>query len=130
MNNDSESFIWTVNAGPPFVLNTPPPPSPAVAGAGVTFEASITGGVGVQFQWDFDDGTPVTPFSSSPTITHQFTEPGIHYVTVTARDASGNEQSTTIVQTVHYPLTANRPAIFRQCRAARTDRRAPTGCGS
>ena len=50
----------------------------------------MTGGNGVQFQWDFDDGTPLTPFSSQATITHQFAEPGIHYVTVTARDACGN----------------------------------------
>ena len=30
---------------------------------------------------------------------------------ITARDASGTEQVTTITQLVHYPLTANRPAI-------------------
>ena len=62
-----------------------------MTGSTVTFEASVTGGVGVQYQWDFDDGTPVTPFSSSPTITHQFAEPGIYYVTVTARDSSGSD---------------------------------------
>jgi YVTN family beta-propeller protein len=111
VNSDSESFTWVINQGPPYVLNTPPPPSPAVTGGTVTYEASVTGGVGVQFQWDFDDGTPVTPFSSSPTVTHVFTEPGIHYVTLTARDASGREQQTVIVQTVHYPLTAKRPTV-------------------
>ena len=111
VNSDSKSFTWVINQGPPYVLNTPPPPSPAVTGSTVTYEASVTGGVGVQFQWDFDDGTPVTPFSSSPTVTHVFTEPGIHYVTLTARDASGREQQTVIVQMVHYPLTAKRPAV-------------------
>ena len=111
INSDSENFTWTVAQGPAFVLHTPPPPSPAVVGTAITFSASVTGGVGVQYQWDFDDGSPLTPFSSSPTVTHQFTQPGIHYVTVTARDASGNVQSTTIVQTVHYALTANRPAM-------------------
>ena len=111
VNSDSESFTWVVNQGPPYVLNTPPPPSPAVTGSSVTYEASVTGGVSVQFQWDFDDGTPVTPYSSSPTVTHVFTEPGIHYVTLTARDASGREQQTVIVQMVHHPLTARRPAV-------------------
>ncbi|HWN06591.1 MAG TPA: PA14 domain-containing protein [Steroidobacteraceae bacterium] len=111
VNSDSESFVWVINQGPPYVLNTPPPPSPAVTGGLVTYEASVTGGVGLQFRWDFDDGTPVTPFSSSPSFTHVFTEPGIHYVTLTARDASGREQQTVIVQMVHHPLTANRPAM-------------------
>ena len=111
VNSDSKSFTWVINQGPPYVLDTPLPPGPAVTGSTVTYEASVTGGVGVQFQWDFDDGTPVTPFSSSPTVTHVFTEPGIHYVTLTARDASGREQQTVIVQMVHYPLTAKRPAV-------------------
>ena len=111
VNTDSESFVWTIAAGPPFVLNQPPPPAPALAGATITFEASVTGGTGIQFQWDFDDGTPVTPFSSSATINHQFAQPGIYYVTVTARDSSGNLQTTTVVQRVHLPLTANRPVV-------------------
>ncbi len=111
VNSDTENFAWIIAQGPPFVLNTPPPPTPATVGATVTFQASVTGGSGIQFQWDFDDGTPLTPFSSSSTITHSFAQPGIHYVTVTARDASGSTQSTTIVQTVHYPQTANRPAV-------------------
>jgi len=110
VNSDSESFTWNVAAGPPFVLNTPPPPPPAIAGTSVTFTASVTGGVGIQYQWDFDDGTPFTPFSSSGTITHQFAQPGIYYVTVYARDAGGTINSTTIVQAIHLPLTPNRPA--------------------
>jgi YVTN family beta-propeller protein len=110
VNSDSKSFTWTIDAGPPFVLNTPSPQAPAVAGSAVTFQASVTGGAGIQYQWDFDDGTPVTAFSSSPTVQHQFAQAGIHYVMVTARDASGQLQSTTVVQVVHYPLTANPPA--------------------
>ncbi len=111
VNSDTQSFTWIIGQGSPFVLNTPAPPTPAMVDATAIFEASVTGGVGVQFQWDFDDGTPLTPFSTASTITHEFAQPGIYYVTVTAMDASGNLQSTTIVQTVHYPQTANRPAV-------------------
>ncbi len=111
VNTDSKSFVWTIAAGPPFVLNTPPPPAPAVTGSSVTYTATVTGGAGIQYQWDFDDGTAPTAFSSSPTATHAYTQPGIYYVMVTARDAGGVEQVTTIVQLVHYPLTANKPAI-------------------
>ncbi len=111
VNTDSESFVWTIAAGPPFVLNTPAPPAPAVTGSSVTYTATVTGGAGIQYQWDFDDGTAPTAFSSSPTATHAYTQPGVYYVMVTARDAGGVEQATTIVQLVHYPLTANKPAI-------------------
>jgi YVTN family beta-propeller protein len=111
VNTDSEAFVWTIAAGPPFVLDTPPPPPPALAGSTVTFTASVTGGSGMEYQWDFDDGTPITAFSSSATIQHQFAQAGIYYVMLTARDASGATQSTTFVQLVHYPLTANLPAI-------------------
>jgi YVTN family beta-propeller protein len=126
INTDSKSFVWTISAAPPFVLNTPPPPPPAVAGATITFEASVTGGAGIQYQWDFDDGTPLSPYSALPTITHQFAAPGIYYVSVTARDTAGSTQTTTIVQVVHLPLTANRPAISGNVvfedRATGTDR--------
>ncbi len=111
VNSDSEGFTWAVIHGPPIVLETPPTPEPAVSGSPVTYEASVTGGAGLQFQWDFDDGTPPTAFSPSPTVTHVFTQPGIHYVTLIVRDGSGREQQTVIVQMVHHPLTANRPAI-------------------
>ncbi len=111
INTDSKSFVWSLSAAAPFVLDTPPPPPPAVAGATVTFQASVTGGSGIQFQWDFDDGTPPSAFSPSSSITHQFAQPGIYYVTVTARDSVGTLQMTTIVQAVHLPLTAKQPAI-------------------
>lgn len=111
VNGDSESFTWTINSGPPFVLDTPPPPAPAVAGSSVTYQASVTGGAGLQYQWDFDDGTPVTPFSASSSITHAFSTPGIHYVTLTVKDGSGNMQSTVLVQMVYFAPTANRPAM-------------------
>jgi YVTN family beta-propeller protein len=111
VNTDSESFTWTIAAGPAFVLDTPPPPAPAVVGSSVTYTATVTGGVGIQYQWDFDDGTAPTAFSSAATVQHTFTGPGIYYVMLTARDAGGTEQVTTFVQMIHYPLTPNRPAI-------------------
>ena len=126
VNTDSKTFVWTIAAGPPFVLDTPPPPAPAVAGASVTYAASVTGGSGIQYQWDFGDGTPPTAFSSSATVQHQFAAPGIYYVMVTARDSGGTLQTTTIVQRIHWPLTANRPAassnLMFEDRPTGTDR--------
>jgi YVTN family beta-propeller protein len=111
VNTDSKSFVWTIAQGPAFVLDTPAPPAPALAGATISYTAAVTGGTGMQFQWDFDDGTPPTPFSSSALIQHQFAQPGIYYVMLTARDAGGTTQTTTFVQLVHWPLTANPPAV-------------------
>ena len=39
-----------------------------------------------RYSWQFDDGTPDSAWSSSPDVTHTFTTPGIHYVTVWATD--------------------------------------------
>ncbi len=111
VNSDSENFQWIIDQGPAFILNPPTIPTPALAGNEVTFEASATGGIDVQYKWNFDDGTPETAYSSSPSITHTFASPGIYYVTVTAIDTGGIPQMTTVVQTVHLPLTANRPAM-------------------
>ncbi|MSQ91474.1 MAG: DUF1929 domain-containing protein [Gammaproteobacteria bacterium] len=111
INSASRSFVWTIAQGPPFTLNPLPVPTPALAGTPVNFQASVTGGFGVQYKWDFDDGTPETPYSSSSSISHSFARPGIYYVTVTAMVTGGVPQTTLVVQTVHLPLTANRPAI-------------------
>jgi len=112
VNTDSESFAWVVSqAESTFTLYPPPPQATVLAGTEVTLEASVTGGTGLQFKWDFDDGTPETEYASSPSISHSFPGPGIYYVTVTAIDAGGIPQLATVVVTVRLPLTANRPAM-------------------
>ena len=90
VNSDSKNFLWTIAQGLPFVLNPLPIATPALAGAQVNFQASATGGAGVQYRWDFDDGTPETAYSSSSSISHIFANPGIYYVTVTAIDSGRN----------------------------------------
>ncbi len=58
------------------------------------YVAHTNGGINNQYQWDFGDGSASTGFSSSPSITHQFTDPGRFIVTLTVKtkDANGNEQ--------------------------------------
>src|SRR4030095_8359568 len=111
-HGDSESFQWTISqVESSFTLIPPPTPAPTLVGTEITLVASASGGTDVLYKWDFDDGTPQTAYTSSPSISHTFTNPGIHYVTVTAIDAGGIEQETTVVVTVHLVLTANRPAV-------------------
>ena len=111
-NSDSGNFVWTVSqSASTFTLFPPPPVAPAQTGEAVTLTASAAGGTDLQFKWDFDDGTPETQYAASPVIDHAFAAPGIYYVTVTAIDAAGIPQISTVVVTVHWPLTANPPAI-------------------
>jgi YVTN family beta-propeller protein len=127
IDGDSAGFTWTIsNVSTSFVLHPPETPGPILAGGEVTLEASASGGTDVLYKWDFDDGTPQTAYTDSPSISHTFANPGIHYVTVTAIDAGGIEQETTVVVTVHLPLTANRPSVSGNLavedRAGSTDR--------
>jgi YVTN family beta-propeller protein len=109
LNSATQAFVWTVTDPAPLQVIPPPPPAAALAGAEVTYTAGATNAINAQYSWQVDDGV-ATAWSSDPTITHAFTQPGIHYVTVTVRDDRGVESSHTFVQTVHLPLTALRPA--------------------
>jgi YVTN family beta-propeller protein len=126
VNTDIKSFVWTITQAGAVTINPIPPPSPRIVGDAVTFSVGVTGGSNVQYSWDFDDGTPSTGFSSSPSVAHTFARPGVYYVTVTVVDDSGLPQSKTVVQTIHLPLTANRPAVSSNIaledRAAANDR--------
>jgi YVTN family beta-propeller protein len=108
INTAVQSFTWTIEA-PDLILNPPAPPAPALAGSQVTYTTTSSRGVNTVYRWQFDDGTPDSQWSSNPTITHTFTTPGIHYVTVWATDDTGATRAQTVVQVVHLPLTANKP---------------------
>ncbi len=126
VNTDIKSFVWTITLAGAMTINPMPPPASRLVNELVTFSAGVTGGTNVQYSWSFDDGSPATGFATDPTVTHSFTRAGIYYVTVTVVDDSGLPQSKTIVQTVHLPLTANRPAqssnIAVEDRATANDR--------
>ena len=82
---------------------------PVQIGTQVTFDVSSVSGPGpFQYAWNFGDGTPWTPFSNSSQATHTYGFVG-HYsalVTVTNGSISGADS---YIQTVHRPLTPNRP---------------------
>jgi DNA-binding beta-propeller fold protein YncE/mono/diheme cytochrome c family protein len=127
VHGDGKNLQWTIEpTATTFVLHPPPVPAPMVAGTELTLEASVDGGTDLQYKWDFDDGTPETPYSSSPVISHTFATPGIHYVTVTASDSGGLPQVSTVVVTVHLPLTPQAPTMSTSLavedRAGGTDR--------
>ena len=126
INSKSVNLVWTIAPTVVFTLNPPPPPTAALAGAGVTFTVGSINGVNPRYRWNFDDGTPETVWSTSTSVTHTFTAPGIYYVAVTATDDAGAVIGYTVTQVVHLPLTANRPTasanIAYEDRSGASDR--------
>lgn len=65
---------------------------------------------GASYSWDFGDGTPATPYSSTAAARHVFTQAGHYSVIVTARTGTGQSSATT-TQVVYNPPTAARATM-------------------
>ncbi len=109
-NSATTTFSWVVSAsgGGNIVLGTPLQPAPTVAGVATPFSVSAFG-ASLRYRWDFGDGTPVSAWSSAPSTSHVFAQPGVYYVTVTARDSAGNEQHATVMHRSVLTATAQAP---------------------
>ncbi len=110
VNSATSGFVWEIIAVEPLVLEPLPLQAPRLNGSTATFDAVVSSAINPQFRWFFDDGTPLTEWSTEPTIEHIFTGPGVFYVTLTVTDDRGVQQLSTTAVTVHFPLTPNRPA--------------------
>jgi large repetitive protein len=102
----SATFTWTVLAAATVINPVAAPP--VAAGGDVNYSASATG-AGLEYAWDFDDGTPQTPFSTAATISHRYTNPGLYTVTLSVRSSDGRVTSLTFVQAINSAATAARP---------------------
>ena len=83
--------------------------TPEQQGTTITYTARATGSGDVQYRWNFGDGNLDTPYSSSPTITHSYARPGRYVISLTVRDASGDELRSSFTQVVHLPVQSARP---------------------
>jgi len=109
INTTSIGFVWTVQSTAPLSLAQPPAPSFVVTDGVATYTASATG-TNLTYRWDFGDGTPVTDWSPSASVTHAYTAPGTYLVTVSVTDGSGTVLTRSFTQAVYLPTTANKPA--------------------
>jgi YVTN family beta-propeller protein len=111
VNAASVLFTWTVapaGGGEPFGVSIPVAPSATATGADATFTASANG-TNTMYRWDFGDGSPLTEWSSAPSASHAYAQPGLYLVTVIAIDAGGIEQRQSVLQAIHLPLLAGTP---------------------
>jgi regulation of enolase protein 1 (concanavalin A-like superfamily)/mono/diheme cytochrome c family protein len=104
----SASFTWVISNG---LTVQQPQSAPAGSGAAMTLTAASTGGANPRFRWNFGDGTAVTAYSTSASISHTFANPGRYTVIVTATDDTGAVVTSTFFQAVYAPLTARKPAV-------------------
>jgi YVTN family beta-propeller protein len=109
-NSASATITWTVAGAAPLVLDAPPAPVPSQVGSAASFSATATG-VNVRYRWDFGDGSPLSAWSSSGSVTHTYANPGVYFVTVYATDDRGIEQSRTLMHNAHLALTTGKPTM-------------------
>lgn len=95
----SAAFTWTITAAP--LVIEPIQAPPAAIGGSVTFDVASSGGAGVEYVWNFGDGSPDTPPSSSPTASHTYANAGLYSVTVTATDDLGRVTTLRFTQAVY-----------------------------
>src|SRR5206468_6217477 len=85
------------------------PSQPAQVGENVIFSVkSATGNGPLRYSWEFGDGSAPTPFSATSTSSHTYTRAGHYGVTLSVMDSYSRNSSSSI-QTIHYPLTTTQP---------------------
>ncbi|MFT3664257.1 PA14 domain-containing protein [Piscinibacter sp.] len=109
VNSSSTAFTWTIGGSAvPLTVSFGSTPSAAVSGSSANFTASATGN-NLRYKWNFGDGSAETDWSSSPTASHDYTQPGLYTVTVTVTDDSGLEVRSSTLQAIYLPPTAGTP---------------------
>ncbi len=109
-NSAGTTFGWTVSGGTSStaVLTAPAQRAPTLAGTVTNFSVTAIG-AGVLYSWNFGDGSPATAWSTSNRASYVFPNPGVYYVTVTARDSAGNEQRSSVMHRMFLATTAQAP---------------------
>lgn len=77
----------------------------------ITYPTGSNGGEDIEYQWDFGDGSAATPYAKTNTGSHTFATAGSYTVTLSAKDAQGNEATSQFVQAVYNPHTKAKPSV-------------------
>jgi len=79
--------------------------TPAATAVSVNFSASVNGSPASYF-WNFGDGTTFT--TSEGSVSHAYAQPG-HFQIIVRATRGFESDTVAFTQTVHWPLTSNRP---------------------
>ncbi len=69
----------------------------------VTYPAESNSNSGIQYKWNFGDGSPDTEYSTQTKYTHRFSVAGSYVVTLSAKDSHGNTANYQVVQPIYLP---------------------------
>ena len=94
------SATLSIGVDEPPISILPVQTSPATAGSPLTFTAEASGADRLTYSWNFGDGTPPTPFSSSADATHAYSVAGVFIVALTVRDPQGRSVTQTVSQRI------------------------------
>ncbi len=110
-NPSADAFVALFSTGG--VIDNPnctiTPKTPVVAGDSVTFQVATGVSGALSYEWDFGDGSPKAPETTSPSASHSFSDPGHYTVIAYVRDSGTLVTSCTLPQTVHLPIAPGTP---------------------
>jgi len=84
------------------------PTTPTPIGSAATLAVTAVGSGTKRYSFAFGDGSAPSGFAAASSASHAYATPGHYPVIVTVTNGS-ESASCTMVQTIHYPLTARRP---------------------
>ncbi|MEQ1750377.1 MAG: LamG-like jellyroll fold domain-containing protein, partial [Prosthecobacter sp.] len=85
--------------------------APKLVNTVVSFTAGAGNGSAPIFKWNFGDGSPETTYSSNPSATHTYTNPGRYLVTLTATDSTNVVITSSYRQAIHAALSVQKPQV-------------------
>lgn len=88
------------------------PATPVVVGTAASWSPGLEG-AGLQFSWDFGDGSS-SPYAASSAASHSYASAGVYLVTLTVRNASGQTSSRSFLQAVALPAASGAPRASSQ----------------
>ena len=101
--NATASFGWNIQAQP---ISVAPVAAPVIASNGSASYTATGIGAGLQYRWNFGDGSAETAYSTNANINHTFAAPGVYTVTLSVRDSGGAIVTRSFAQAVVGSMTA------------------------
>ena len=108
--SDSTSFTWTVNDASPISISRVAS-APAEVNSTVNLSANVSGGNNPRYSWSFGDGSADTPFSTSNSTSHSYSQPGRYLVTLTVEDAANQSAVYQFYQAIHTAPDGDQAAV-------------------